>query len=93
MVAERQPGLRWLAVNCEAIVEIDATAFDALEELRRHLDDQGVQLALVRAKRELVEDLQPTGFVDRIGRNHIYPTLPTLVEAFRAETGGGAGPQ
>lgn len=82
---ERTPGLRWFALNCEAIVEIDSTAVAALDELRRDLAQQGIQLVLVRAKRELIEALAPTGFLDRIGREHNYPTLPTLVAAFRGE--------
>ena len=43
-------------------------------------------LVLVRAKQELLQALEPTGLLDRIGRDRIYPTLPTLVEAFRAAT-------
>ncbi len=84
LAGERQPGLRWLALNCEAISEIDSTAVDALEELRLDLEDQGVRMVLVRAKGELIHDLEPTGLVERIGPQHVYPTLPTLVEAYRA---------
>lgn len=83
-VARRQPGLRWCALNCEAIVEIDSTAVAALDDLQRDLAAQGVRLVLVRAKRELIEDLEPTGLLDRIGREHDYPTLPTMVAAYRA---------
>jgi high affinity sulfate transporter 1 len=89
LVEERQPGLRWVALNCEAIVEIDSTAVDALDELRRFLDDEGIRLVLVRAKRELVEALEPAGLIDRIGREYIFPTLPTLVAAFREQEGAG----
>ncbi len=88
LVAQRQPGLRWVALNCEAIVEIDSTAVDALDTLRRDLHDQGVRLVLVRAKHELIEDLEPTGLVDRIGREYIYPTLPTLLAAYREAYSG-----
>ena len=91
LVTEREPGVRWFAVNCEAIVEIDSTAVDALQDLRRDLADDGIRLVLVRAKRELVEDLEPTGFIDKIGAEHIYPTLPTLVAAYRAEPDGRTG--
>jgi SulP family sulfate permease len=86
LAAERSPEVRWVALNCEAIVEIDSTAADALEELRRDLADDDVALVLVRAKRELLDALEPTGLLDRIGRERIYPTLPTLVAAFRAAT-------
>ena len=84
LVDQRQPGLFWVALNCEAIVEIDSTAVDALEELRRDLRDRGITLVLVRAKQDLIEALAPTRFLDRIGSEHIFPTLPTLVAGYRA---------
>ena len=86
LALQRRPAVRWVALNCEAIVEIDSTAADALEELRRDLADQDVALVLVRAKRELLDALEPTGLLDRIGRDRIYPTLPTLVAAYREAT-------
>ena len=81
-----RPGTKWFAINCEAIVEIDSTAADVLSELRRDLVDQQVTMALVRAKRELLEALEPTGLIDEIGRDQIYPTLPNLVAAYREAT-------
>lgn len=42
-----------------------------------------IRFVLVRAKSELVEALEPTGLIDRIGRDYIFATLPTLVGAFR----------
>ena len=35
-------------------------------------------------KQDLREELAPTGFLERIGEDFIFPTLPTAVEAFRA---------
>jgi high affinity sulfate transporter 1 len=84
-VARHQPGLRWFALNCEAIVEIDSTAVDALDEVRRDLHDAGVRMVLVRAKQELLHALGPTGFVGRLGPDAVYPTLPVMVAAFRQD--------
>ncbi|MEV5967551.1 sulfate permease [Kribbella sp. NPDC051952] len=76
--------VRWLLLNTEANIEIDITAIDALESLREELDDRGIVLALARVKQELRDDLQAAGFLDRLGPNRVFYTLPTAVEAFRS---------
>ena len=84
MATDREPGLDWFALNCEAIITIDSTAATALTSLIGDLTEAGVTFCLVRAKRELLDQLDDAGMLARIGEEHVYPTLPTLVEAFRA---------
>ncbi len=74
--------LRWFVLNAEANVEVDITAVDALDEIRGELERRGVVLALARAKQDLLQDLTPSGFLDRMGRDRIFPTLPTAVAAY-----------
>ena len=74
----------WFVLNTEAIVEIDITAMDVLENLRQELTSRGVVVALARVKQDLRNELAPTGFLERIGDDRIFPTLPTAVEAFQA---------
>lgn len=88
LVDEREPGLQWFALNCEAIVEVDTTGVDALQRLHRTLAEHDVRFVLVRAKRELIEDLRPTGLIDVFGDEYIFPTLPTLVDAFLSRREG-----
>ena len=45
--------VRWFVLNTEAIVEVDLTAADALEELRAELENRGVVVALARVKQDL----------------------------------------
>ncbi len=73
----------WFVLNTEAVVEVDITAVDALESLRRELAGRGIVFALARMKQELRESLAPTGFLDRVGEERIFPTLPTAVAAYR----------
>ncbi|TDO44282.1 high affinity sulfate transporter 1 [Kribbella sp. VKM Ac-2527] len=81
------PGpVRWLLLNAEANVEIDITAIDALDALREELADRGIVLALARVKQDLRDDLSAAGFVDRLGQNRIFLTLPTAVAAYEQET-------
>ncbi|WP_183099564.1 STAS domain-containing protein, partial [Nocardioides pelophilus] len=82
-VARSEVPVKWFVINAEAIIEIDVTALDALEQLRAELTERGVVVALARMKQDLAAQLEPTGFLDRIGRDRLYPTLPTAVAAFR----------
>ncbi|CUR57098.1 putative sulfate transporter [metagenome] len=77
----------WVLLNAEAIGEVDLTGADALETLRAELAAKGIVLALARLKQDPRDALQPSGVLDRIGEDHIFPTLPTALEAFRAATG------
>ncbi|HEY0691294.1 MAG TPA: STAS domain-containing protein, partial [Kribbella sp.] len=77
--------VRWLLLNAEANVEIDITAIDALDALREDLAGRGIVLALARVKQDLRDDLTAAGFLDRLGANRIYLTLPTAVQAFLDE--------
>lgn len=89
--APEPPG--WLLLNVEAVVEIDLTAADMLVQLCGELDRRGVVLALARVKQDLRDMLRPSGLLERIGEEHVFPTLPTAVAAFRASRGGpAAGP-
>jgi SulP family sulfate permease len=75
--------VEWFVLNAEAIAEIDITAADMLEELRRELADRQITFALARVKQDLYIQLRKAGLVERIGPRHFYPTLPTAVEGFR----------
>ncbi|TCN42215.1 high affinity sulfate transporter 1 [Kribbella orskensis] len=79
--------VRWLLLNTEANVEIDITAVDALDALREELVGRGIVLALARVKQDLRDDLDAAGFLERLGADRVYMTLPTAVEAFRQEFG------
>ena len=73
----------WFVLNTEAIVEVDITAVDALESLRRELTDRGIVFACARMKQDLRSDLAPSGLLDRIGEDRVFPTLPTALEAYQ----------
>jgi sulfate permease, SulP family len=76
------PPVEWFLLNAEANTEVDLTAVDTLEEVRRTLAERGIVFALARAKFELREILASTGFVDRIGEDRVFLTLPTAVSAY-----------
>ncbi|NEW36940.1 STAS domain-containing protein, partial [Nocardia cyriacigeorgica] len=86
--------VRWFVLNAEANVEVDLTAMDAVEQLRCELSSRGVDFAMARVKQDLRDDLDAAGLTDRIGAEHLYPTLPTAVAAYearlRSQQGGAA---
>jgi len=82
-VADSDDPVRWFVLNVEAITEVDLTAVDALETLRRELSERGVVFGLVRMKMDLRDELAPTGILERIGEHYLFPTLPTAVAAYR----------
>ncbi|MDX2530934.1 MULTISPECIES: SulP family inorganic anion transporter [Streptomyces] len=80
--AQTQP-VRWFVLNTEANVEVDITALDAVDELRRELAHRGIVFALARVKQDLLDDLTAYGLADTVGSERIFPTLPTAVTAYR----------
>lgn len=75
--------VRWFVINAEAIVEVDVTAVDVLESLIDDLERRGVVVAIARMKQDLAAQLEVAGVLDRVGRDRLFPTLPTAVAAFR----------
>jgi SulP family sulfate permease len=84
-VAAAEAPVRWLLLNAEANIQIDSTAVDALDSLREELAGRGIVLTMARVKQDLRDDLQAAGFLDRLGPDRVFYTLPTAVEAFRHE--------
>ncbi|MEW1777783.1 sulfate permease [Streptomyces sp. NPDC086777] len=83
-VDEQTTPVRWFVLNTEANVEVDITALDAVDALRRELTARGVVFALARVKQDLLDSLEAYGLADAVGHDRIFPTLPTAVTAYRA---------
>ncbi|MEU9166367.1 sulfate permease [Streptomyces sp. NPDC048420] len=90
-VDEQTEPVRWFVLNTEANVEVDITALDAVDALRRELTDRGLVFALARVKQDLLDDLQAYGLADSVGPELIFPTLPTAVAAYRRRPDGASG--
>ena len=75
--------VRWFVLNAEANVEVDMTAIEALEQLRRECRRRGIVFAMARVKQDLRDALTAAGVTDHIGLENLYMTLPTAVEAYR----------
>lgn len=83
-VREAEPAAQWFILNAEANIEVDLTAADMLEELRRTISEEGVVFAIARLKWEVREQLAEAGFIDAVGSDYIFATLPTAVAGYAA---------
>jgi SulP family sulfate permease len=83
-IASETAPVEWFVVNTEAIIEIDITAADILEELREELAKKSIVFGLMRVKRDLYAQLKKSGLVDRIGTEHIYLTIHEAIAAFES---------
>jgi SulP family sulfate permease len=81
-VATAEPKPQWFVLNAEANVEVDLTAVDTLEQLRSSLEEAGIVFAMARVKMDLRDQLAAAGFVEKVGDDRIFATLPTAVAAF-----------
>ena len=81
-VDQAQDPIEWFLLNAEANIEVDLTAVDALDELRRILGERGIVFAMARVKKDLRDLLVRGGFVEKVGEQWIFMTLPTAVDAY-----------
>ena len=80
---QASPPARWFTLNTEANMQVDFTALEAVEAVRAELSHRGIIVGLARVKRDLLDDLQAFGLVQKIGPQRIFPTLPTAVAAYQ----------
>jgi sulfate permease, SulP family len=76
--------VKWFVLNTEAIVEIDITAMDILEELYDELTARGITFGLARVKQDLYAQLQRSSLLDKMERRHIYLTLHSMLDEFQS---------
>ncbi|MDR7328959.1 SulP family inorganic anion transporter [Corynebacterium guangdongense] len=81
-VEDSDQPVEWFLLNSEANTDFDLTAVDAAEELRARLEERGIRFAMARVKQASLRQLSPAGFVDRVGEENIFPTLPAAVREY-----------
>jgi len=82
-IEDQDEPVEWFVLNVEAVVEVDITALNAVDELRADLTARGITFGLARVKQDLMNDLKAFGIAQAIGPDLLFPTLPTAVEAFQ----------
>ncbi len=67
---------RVLVLELHRLIFIDTSGIDALRQLRRELQRQGVDMVLADANAQPLSILQRSGFEAELGTHHIFATLP-----------------
>jgi high affinity sulfate transporter 1 len=83
-IARRDPAPRWILIASEAIVDIDVTAADMLEELEGELEAAGIELAFAELKDAVRLEIKAYGLDWLADRDTFYPTISAAVRAYRA---------
>jgi MFS superfamily sulfate permease-like transporter len=79
--------VRWVALDCGAIDDIDYSAGATLSNLVNYSRAHNARFVLVRPDTQLLTTLRAYRILDTIGEDNIYPTLATAFNAYRADPG------
>ncbi|MFI7062486.1 SulP family inorganic anion transporter [Kribbella sp. NPDC050124] len=75
--------VRWVALDCGAIDDIDYSAGVTLSNLINYSKAHNARFVLVRPDTQLLSTLRAYGTLDAIGEDSIFPTLEDLFTAYR----------
>ncbi len=78
--------VEWFVLNMEAIVAIDITATDVLEELLDELTERGITFAMTRVKHELYSQLKRSSILAKMEPDRIYWTLHGAIAGFESRS-------
>jgi SulP family sulfate permease len=84
LAAQGPQAVRWLAVDCGAITNIDYSAAAELKQLQQDLAKQGVVLALSRVNADFRADLDRLELTDAIGADRLFSSRKACIAAYQA---------
>ena len=76
---------RWIVVAAEPVTSVDVTAADALLELKKRLDTDGVVLAFAEMKDPVKDELKELGVLSQFEQDHFFPTIGQAVNGYLDE--------
>ncbi|NTX13889.1 sulfate permease [Myxococcus sp. CA056] len=92
LVARAKPPVKEVVLDASAVFDLDVTAADGLEKLRRELEAQGIVLVIADANAPLRGMLRRTGMMERLGEENVYLTVEAAVARFQ-KRGPGTSPE
>ncbi|HET7899825.1 MAG TPA: SulP family inorganic anion transporter [Candidatus Nanopelagicales bacterium] len=78
----------WVVLDCDALVDVDYSAGEALDNLVSYVHAQGAHFVLARPDSRMLATLGELEVTDHIGKQHVYDTLEDAIAAFRADPSG-----
>ncbi|MFG1622625.1 SulP family inorganic anion transporter [Kribbella sp. NPDC049227] len=79
--------VRWVALDCAAIDDIDYSAGVTLANLVKYSRAHNARFVLVRPDTQLLATLRGYQTLDEIGEDNVFPTLAEAFRAYRADPG------
>jgi SulP family sulfate permease len=76
-----RPMVKHIVLVCSAVNLIDGSALETLRNLIGDLKAQGIEFYLSEVKGPVMDQLAKVGFVDELGRDHIFPTTNQAMKA------------
>jgi SulP family sulfate permease len=67
-----KPELKFVIIDAEGINQIDATGEEMLHDLAKRLDSLGIELLFARAKKQIMDILKRTKFVENHGKEKFF---------------------
>ncbi len=81
---------RYLIIRMRGVPSLDASAMNALENLREYSAENDVQLVISHANEQPMRTMERAGFVDKVGREHFRAGIDDAIAHCRELLGEGA---
>ena len=82
-----RPEVRNLLLVCSAVNSIDGSALETLKGLIADLKTRGVEFSMSEVKGPVIDKLIKVGFVDELGKDHIFLTTDQAIKTLDRKTG------
>jgi high affinity sulfate transporter 1 len=79
--------VKWLVLDVQAMVDIDTSGSEVLNQVLSRSAERGVTFAISRADESMAALLAQYHLLELIGENRLYPTNRHAIAAFRQEHG------
>jgi high affinity sulfate transporter 1 len=81
-IREAPTPTRWFVIAAEPVTSVDVTANDSLEDLRKTLQDSGIELRFAELKDPVKDKLKRFGLYAHLGEDAFFPTLGAAVSHY-----------
>ena len=81
---------RYLIIRMRGVPSLDASAMNALENLREYCAENDVQIVISHANEQPMRTMERAGFVDKVGREHFRAGIDDAITHCRELLGEGA---
>ncbi len=83
----KKPRLRYVIVDAEGINQMDASGEEMLAGLTERLNEADIKMLFARVKKQIIDLLQHSGFVDHFGEDRFFHRVEFAVAHAWAELG------